>query len=117
MKLIEKLAFTSSGLLSPLAAFMGGLVAQECLKGISHKFIPIRQWYMPDAAEVIPASSSVADFIPAQQSRTSLNQICIGQALLDRIASQRFDSYLLHLFKVILNLCQVIHGWCGSSGV
>ena len=91
LKLIEKLSFTCSGLLSPLAAFMGGLVAQECLKGISHKFVPIRQWYMPDAAEVIPPALHVADFIPTQSSRSYHNQICIGQTMLEKIASQRCD--------------------------
>jgi hypothetical protein len=69
---------------------MGGVVAQEILKGVTHKFIPIRQWYYPDTVEVIPDKQPIEDFLPVSQSRSSHNAMCIGRSLLDGIAKLKF---------------------------
>ena len=51
---VSLLAYTSQGALPPLCAVMGGMVAQEVLKGIMHKFAPLQQWMYVGAEEVIP---------------------------------------------------------------
>lgn len=38
------LAFTSQGCFAPLCAFLGGVVAQEVLKALTGKFMPLKQW-------------------------------------------------------------------------
>jgi hypothetical protein len=38
------MAFTAQGSIVPLTSFMGGMVAQECLKAISGKYTPLNQW-------------------------------------------------------------------------
>jgi len=50
------MAFSSGSCaeLSPMAAFLGGVVAQEVLKACSGKFTPIHQWLYFDAAECLP---------------------------------------------------------------
>ena len=55
-KLLTELSFQARGDLSPMAAFFGGLAAQEVLKSISGKFNPIIQWLYFDALESLPTS-------------------------------------------------------------
>ena len=42
-KTVELLAFTARGCLPPLCAVMGGIVAQEALKGVMQKYTPVNQ--------------------------------------------------------------------------
>ncbi len=53
--LIGKLALTARGNLNPMAAFLGGVVAQEVLKVVG-KFNPIHQWFYFDSLECLPES-------------------------------------------------------------
>lgn len=56
-KLITELSYQARGDLSPMAAFFGGLAAQEVLKSVSGKFHPITQWLYFDSLESLPTSS------------------------------------------------------------
>ena len=42
--LLTILSYSSRGLLPPLAAAVGGFVAQEVLKALTGKFTPLKQW-------------------------------------------------------------------------
>ena len=55
-KLLRELSYQARGDLSPMAAFFGGLAAQEVLKAISGKFHPIAQWLYFDSLESLPTS-------------------------------------------------------------
>ena len=55
-KLIRELSYQAQGDLSPMAAFFGGLAAQEVLKSVSGKFHPIVQWLYFDSLESLPSS-------------------------------------------------------------
>ena len=57
--LIEQFAKICAGDLSPMAASMGGIVAQEVMKACSGKFMPIKQWLYFDALECLPEDKSV----------------------------------------------------------
>eukprot|EP01004_Peranema_trichophorum_P003089 NODE_209_length_3229_cov_21.355119_g181_i1.p1 GENE.NODE_209_length_3229_cov_21.355119_g181_i1~~NODE_209_length_3229_cov_21.355119_g181_i1.p1 ORF type:complete len:1014 (+),score=212.75 NODE_209_length_3229_cov_21.355119_g181_i1:54-3095(+) len=50
------IARTSAGNLNPMAAFLGGFVAQEVLKASSGKFSPLNQFMYFDAVEVLPTT-------------------------------------------------------------
>ena len=54
--LIRELSYQARGDLSPMAAFFGGLAAQEVLKSVSGKFSPIFQWLYLDSLESLPTS-------------------------------------------------------------
>ena len=54
-KVIKELAYQAMGDLNPMAAFFGGLAAQEVLKAVSGKFQPIQQWMYFDSLESLPA--------------------------------------------------------------
>ncbi|KAL6719116.1 E1 ubiquitin-activating protein [Lecanora helva] len=56
-KLIRELSYQARGDLAPMAAFFGGLAAQEVLKSVSGKFHPIVQWLYFDSLESLPSSS------------------------------------------------------------
>lgn len=57
-KLIKELSYQALGDLNPMAAFYGGIAAQEILKGVSGKFSPIKQWMYFDSLESLAATTS-----------------------------------------------------------
>lgn len=52
--ILEKLSFTASGTLNPMAAMFGGIVGQEIMKAVSGKFHPLFQWFYYDSVESLP---------------------------------------------------------------
>ncbi|PSN61789.1 ubiquitin-activating enzyme E1 [Corynespora cassiicola Philippines] len=57
-KLIKELSYQARGDLSPVAAFFGGMAAQEVLKSVSGKFHPVVQWLYFDSLESLPTSTA-----------------------------------------------------------
>jgi ubiquitin-activating enzyme E1 len=51
---VEAFARSCSGVISPMASAIGGVVAQEVLKAVSGKFMPIKQFLYFDAMEALP---------------------------------------------------------------
>jgi len=56
--ILEQFAKICAGDLSPMAAAIGGIVAQEVMKACSGKFMPIKQWLYFDALECLPEDKS-----------------------------------------------------------
>lgn len=56
-KLLKELSYQARGDLSPMAAFFGGVTAQEVLKAVSGKFHPVKQWLYFDSLESLPTST------------------------------------------------------------
>ncbi|KAF4333407.1 ubiquitin-activating enzyme E1 [Fusarium beomiforme] len=56
-KLLKELSYQAQGDLNPMAAYFGGIVAQEVLKAVSGKFQPINQWMYFDSLESLPTST------------------------------------------------------------
>nr|XP_045718308.1 ubiquitin-like modifier-activating enzyme 7 isoform X3 [Mirounga angustirostris] len=52
--LVQTVALSSAGGLSPMAAMLGAVAAQEVLKAISRKFMPLDQWLYFDALDCLP---------------------------------------------------------------
>lgn len=57
-KIIKELSYQARGDLNALAAFFGGIAAQEVLKAVSGKFKPIHQWMYFDSLESLPTSTT-----------------------------------------------------------
>lgn len=55
-KILKELSYQARGDLNPMAAFFGGIAAQEVLKAVSGKFGPIQQWMYFDSLESLPLS-------------------------------------------------------------
>ncbi|KAK4226369.1 hypothetical protein QBC38DRAFT_510470 [Podospora fimiseda] len=56
-KVLKELSYQATGDLNPIAAFFGGLVAQEVLKAVSGKFNPLQQFLYFDSLESLPTSN------------------------------------------------------------
>ncbi|KAK7475147.1 hypothetical protein BaRGS_00033639 [Batillaria attramentaria] len=88
--LIRSLSHTARGCLAPMCAAIGGFVAQEGLKALTGKFLPLSQWLYLDAVEVIPdpSSSPVDKFLP-RGDRLDPLRICVGDDVCQRLAETR----------------------------
>ncbi|KAJ3012816.1 SPS-sensor component ptr3 [Thoreauomyces humboldtii] len=60
-KLIKELSFQARGDLTPMAAVIGGMVAQEVLKACSGKFHPIHQYMYFDSLESLPSGLNLTE--------------------------------------------------------
>lgn len=88
-KVLKELSYQAQGELAPIAAVMGGYVAQEVLKACSGKFHPTFQHLYFDALEALPtAVPSEADVQPVG-SRYDHQIAVFGKTFQDKIANYR----------------------------
>ena len=84
--LVRDLACTARGLLAPWAAFVGGMVAQEALKALTGKFMPMVQFCYLDAVEILRVQKHLgADAVAAAPPRYRATAVVLGQALYERL--------------------------------
>ncbi|XP_030832808.1 ubiquitin-like modifier-activating enzyme 6 isoform X2 [Strongylocentrotus purpuratus] len=88
-KQLASLAYSAEGCFAPLCAALGGFVAQEVLKALTGKFTPLKQWVHLDSSEVLKGleNESADNFMPKGDRYDAL-RICIGDNLVQKIASQ-----------------------------
>eukprot|EP01125_Pyxidicula_operculata_P017195 TRINITY_DN6012_c0_g1_i1.p1 TRINITY_DN6012_c0_g1~~TRINITY_DN6012_c0_g1_i1.p1 ORF type:complete len:1009 (-),score=218.90 TRINITY_DN6012_c0_g1_i1:1918-4944(-) len=77
--LAKTFSYTARGSIVPLAAAMGGVIAQEVLKGLSGKFTPLNQWLYLDSTEVVGKLDAVEDHQP-EGNRYDGQVVCIGRS-------------------------------------
>jgi len=88
---LKSLIQTCRGKLTPLCAAVGGIGAQEVLKGLSGKFTPLKQWLMIDAVEVVTqqeAEVSGGETTDSNDRYYSL-QNCISVEMLTRLKTTK----------------------------
>ncbi|KAJ3371127.1 hypothetical protein GGF31_003550 [Allomyces arbusculus] len=76
-KLIKQFAYQAAGDLSPMAAVIGGMVAQEVLKACSGKFHPIKQYLYFDSFESLPTGYAVTEAACAPRGSRYDGQIAV----------------------------------------
>jgi len=116
-KTIKNVAYGSSGELSPLVTFFGGVAAQEVLKACSGKFTPIKQWFYFDARELVPDNEYPASEFQPIGSRYDAQIVVLGRTLQEQIKG-------LNYFLVGAGAigCEVLKTWsmmglgCGPKG-
>merc|ERR1712173_575822 len=80
----------SSAILNPMAAYGGGIIAQEIVKGCTGKFTPITQQYYFAATEILPFHiKDWTEFSP-QKSRYDSQIAVIGNTLHKKLQQQSF---------------------------
>jgi len=104
--LMKQLSFGAMGEISPMTAFIGGIVAQEVLKACSGKFFPIKQWFYFDATEVLPSEDLAEDNFQPIGLRYDGNIVCLGKALQEAI--QRLHYFLVGAGAIG---CEVLKIW------
>lgn len=87
-KIIKELSYQARGDLSPMAAFYGGLAAQEVLKSVSGKFHPIKQWLYFDSLESLPTSTKRSEELCKPLGTRYDGQIAVfGKEFQDKLAN------------------------------
>ena len=87
-KLIQELSFQAQGDLSPMAAFFGGLAAQEVLKAVSGKFHPINQYLYFDSIESLPTNYERSEALCAPSGSRYDGQIAVfGREFQEKLAN------------------------------
>eukprot|EP00736_Rhodelphis_marinus_P008560 Rmarinus@m.25111 len=114
---LTNLACTAAGDISPMAAFFGGVAAQEVLKACSGKFMPIRNFFYFDCCECLPDSAPSAEDACPQGTRYD------GQVA---VFGSKFQNDLLQLRYFVVGAgaigCEMLKDWacmgigCGPSG-
>ena len=86
--LLRELSYQAQGDLAPMAAFFGGLAAQEVLKSVSGKFHPILQWLYFDSLESLPTSVKRSEDLCKPTGTRYDGQIAVfGKEFQDKIAN------------------------------
>jgi ubiquitin-activating enzyme E1 len=87
-KLIKELSYQARGDISPIAAFFGGMAAQEVLKSVSGKFHPIVQFLYFDSLESLPTSTARSEELCKPIGSRYDGQIAVfGKEFQDKIAN------------------------------
>jgi ubiquitin-activating enzyme E1 len=86
-ELAKKFYYTSKGNLLPFASIIGGIVSQEVLKFLGHKFIPVEQWYYLDFLDIVN-ENDFHDKYNIDSNYEGLINI-FGEDLLDKIQNTK----------------------------
>ena len=87
-RLLREVSYQARGDLSPMAAFFGGLAAQEVLKSVSGKFHPILQWLHFDSLESLPTSVQRSEELCKPTGTRYDGQIAVfGKDFQDKLAN------------------------------
>lgn len=88
--LLKELSYQAIGDLNPIAAFIGGITAQEVLKAVSGKFHPLKQWLYFDSLESLPANiKRTAENCRPLGSRYDGQIVVFGKDFQDKIANTK----------------------------
>lgn len=87
---LEAFARTAAGVLSPMAASLGGVAAQEVLKATSGKFMPIKQFFYIDCVEVLPSPLPTEAECAATGSRYDGQVAVLGAGIQKKLAALKY---------------------------
>ncbi|XP_059490733.1 ubiquitin-like modifier-activating enzyme 1 [Neocloeon triangulifer] len=89
-KLIKTFSYTAAGQLAPMCAVIGGIVAQEVMKGCSGKFFPIKQFLYFDAIECLPEDLKPVENFEIPDVRYA-SQVCVlGHKFQEKLGKLRY---------------------------
>lgn len=121
-KLINELSYGARGDLCPMAAFIGGITAQEVMKACSGKFNPILQYMYFDALECLPQEN--IDEVLTEAKCTQKNNRYDGQTA---VFGEDFQTTLGNLKYFLVGAgaigCEMLKNWalmgvsCGEKGM
>ncbi|TPX07669.1 uncharacterized protein E0L32_010667 [Thyridium curvatum] len=76
-ELLTELSYQAMGDLNAMAAFFGGVTAQEVLKAVSGKFHPVKQWMYFDSLESLPTNFARSEELCKPQGTRYDGQIVV----------------------------------------
>jgi ubiquitin-activating enzyme E1 len=88
--LAHAFSFTCRGNVAPFQAVVGGIAAQEALKGCSGKFSPLHQWFYLEALSCLP-KEPVTDFVIEKCDPRYTAQVAVfGETIQQRLQSMNW---------------------------
>ncbi|GMF34123.1 unnamed protein product [Phytophthora lilii] len=107
-KIIQALAAGATGVISPMSAFLGGIVGQETLKACSGKFTPIQQFFYFDAVECLPETvhAGTPDEFTPSGSRYDGQIVVFGRTLQEKI--NKLNMFLVGAGAIG---CEMLKNW------
>ncbi|CAF3215764.1 unnamed protein product [Rotaria sp. Silwood2] len=98
---IKLFAKTCTGDLCPIQAVLGGVAAQEAMKAVTGKFMPIRQFFYFDAIECLPENvfqpsneatteSNIIPKLPRKPSRYYSQEIVFGEDFQEKLGKSKY---------------------------
>jgi len=102
----SELARASSAVISPMCAFLGGIVGQEVLKACSHKFTPLQQLLYFDAFECLPVGVADSEQFAAQNCRYDDNLAVFGKDIQEQVLKAK-----LFLVGAGAIGCEMLKNW------
>ncbi|CAF4237860.1 unnamed protein product, partial [Rotaria sordida] len=98
---IRLFAKTCTGDLCPIQSVIGGIAAQEAIKAVTGKFMPIRQFLYFDAIECLPenvfhpsnettSGSNTRSNFSSKQSRYYSQEIVFGEDFQDKLGNAKY---------------------------
>ncbi len=87
---VSDFARGASGSLSPMAAFLGGIAAQEVLKAVTHRFTPLRQFLYVDGTSALPTPRPTAADCAPRGDRYDGQRAVLGQPLVETLMALNY---------------------------
>ncbi|CAF3992829.1 unnamed protein product [Rotaria sordida] len=98
---IKLFAKICTGDLCPMQAIIGGIAAQEAMKAVTGKFMPIRQFFYFDAIECLPENifqlsneitieSNIIPKLPTKLSRYYSQEIVFGEDFQEKLGKSKY---------------------------
>ena len=83
--IVDDFARGGGGSLSPMAAFLGGVAAQEVIKACTHRYSPLEQFLYVDASDCLPSPRPSADETATRGDRYDGQRAVLGEPLLAKL--------------------------------
>ncbi|KAJ1675270.1 E1 ubiquitin-activating protein [Spiromyces aspiralis] len=105
--LLRQLAYQAQGDLSPMIAVFGGIVAQEVLKSVTNKFMPINNFMYFDSLESLPR-----EFNPTEEEVAATGSRYDGQiAVFGKCFQRLIEGYRQFLVGSGAIGCEMLKNW------
>ena len=106
-KLLSELSYQATGDLNAMAAFFGGITAQEVIKAVSGKFHPVKQFLYFDSLESLPTN-----FARTEESCRPIGSRYDGQiAVFGREYQERLSNVRQFLVGAGAIGCEMLKNW------
>ena len=89
-EIVKSFGRCSAGQLSSTATVVGGIAAQEVIKAISGKFMPITQWLYFDAAECLPPNNLPSSEFTMTNTRYDGQIAVFGHSMHNKLMNLRY---------------------------
>ena len=116
-EIVGDFARGATGKLSPMAAFLGGVAAQETIKACTRRFTPLQQFLYVDGSSVLPTPRPAAAACAPRGDRYDGQRAVLGQRVVDALGGLTYFVVGAGAIGCELLKCLALMGvGCGPGG-